>query len=295
MSREPFGGSGGSGICARSGRALRGPATSVVIAPCFGLAQDPAAFFPSATTRRSASLTASAEPKCDQSSASMATISPTLRPAWWPRPGRRRNRGSLISGISSRDAALGSFGFFIDSSFMSRCIARADDADPVVARGGDDVEDTPGRDAANVMRLAGCRLSSKSWENGSLNASAASSKLTPCFTTLLAAFASSHSKSPCTTVGTSEGYVATRWRCRKWPTLADGPASAPAPSGGNGCPRIAKSAGTSREGPGPGDRVTTRDRAKSLVSFAASSPGARVQVPLGSLLFASDSWLVVLL
>ena len=74
--------------------------------------QESAAFFPSATTRRSASLTASAEPKCDQSSGSMATISPTLRLAWCPRPGRRRNRGSLISGISSRDVALGSLGFF---------------------------------------------------------------------------------------------------------------------------------------------------------------------------------------
>jgi hypothetical protein len=45
-------------------------------------AQDPAAFFRSASTRRRASLTASAEPKCNQSSGSMATISPVLRLAW---------------------------------------------------------------------------------------------------------------------------------------------------------------------------------------------------------------------
>lgn len=107
--------------------------------------QEPAAFFPSATTRRSASLIASAEPKCDQSSASMATISPTLLLAWCPRPGRRRNRGSSISGISSRDVALGSLGFFIESSLVSRGIARADDADAVVVLGGYNVEDTPGR------------------------------------------------------------------------------------------------------------------------------------------------------
>jgi hypothetical protein len=66
----------------------------------------------------------------------MVTISPTLRPAWWPRPGRRRNCGSLISGISSRDVTLGAFGFFTKSSFMSRRIASADDADAVVALGG---------------------------------------------------------------------------------------------------------------------------------------------------------------
>jgi hypothetical protein len=34
-----------------------------------------------------------------------------LRFAWRPRPGRRRNRWSSISGISSSDAALGSLGF----------------------------------------------------------------------------------------------------------------------------------------------------------------------------------------
>jgi hypothetical protein len=58
----------------------------------------------------------------------MATISPALRLAWWPHPGRLRNRGSLISGISSRDAALGSSGFFVESSFMSRGVPGADDA-----------------------------------------------------------------------------------------------------------------------------------------------------------------------
>src|SRR5437868_13892213 len=59
----------------------------------------------------------------------------------------------------------------------------------------------PDGEAAKVTRFAGCSPSSKSWDNGSRMASAASSKPTPCFAVLLAALASSHSKSPCTTVG----------------------------------------------------------------------------------------------
>ncbi len=118
---------------AARGRPVRSPASPV--------RQEPAAFLASSTTRRSASFTASADPKCNQSSGSVTTISPTRRLAWCPRPRRRRNRRSSISGISSRAARAGSDGslaFFVESSLMTRSLAGADDADAVAALRGDD-------------------------------------------------------------------------------------------------------------------------------------------------------------
>ncbi len=58
-------------------------------------------------------------------------------------------------------------------------------------------------DIASVKVFSGCAMSSKSTENGSRMASAASSKETLCFLRFANAFSASHSKSPKTTVATS--------------------------------------------------------------------------------------------